>query len=335
MQLKPINEQVVVLLGASSGIGRATALRFAEGGAKLVVAARGDEKLDSLLEAIRQIGGAAAVAVECDTSDYDQVQAVADRAVSEFGHLDTWVHLAAIQVWATFEETTPQEFRRIIDVNLTGQAYGAMAALPYMRREGRGALIHVSSVLARRSVPYQSAYCASKRGIDGFVDALRLELKHEGVPISVTNVLPAAINTPFYSTNRTRLGVKPFGLAPLYDPRIVADAIVYAAEHPQREVVVGGVGQALLLGQRLSPVLMDALVGAVGFEAQKTDEPKLSDAPSAIDGPLPDERIDGDFGRFTRRTSLYTWFERNPLASLAAAGAVAGVAALLSRAQRS
>ncbi|HYQ84504.1 MAG TPA: SDR family oxidoreductase [Rubrobacter sp.] len=197
MQLKRVGDQVVVLMGASSGIGRETALRFARKGAKVVVSARGEEGLDSLVEEIRREDGEA-IAVPADTSEFDRVKAVADRAVQEYGRLDTWVHLAAVGLFATFEETTPEEFGRIIDVNLMGQVYGAMAALPHIKREGGGALIHVSSMGAKRSIPLQSAYCASKHGIDGFLESLRVELQHEKLPISVTQVMPATINTPLF-----------------------------------------------------------------------------------------------------------------------------------------
>jgi len=150
VQLKPVEEQVVVLMGASSGIGRESALRFAGRGTKVVVSARGEEGLDSLVQEIRDEGGEA-ITVPADTSDFEQVKAVADRAVEEYGALDTWVHLAGVGLFATFEQTTPEEFARVIDVNLMGQVYGAMAALPHVKREGRGALIHISSVEAKRS----------------------------------------------------------------------------------------------------------------------------------------------------------------------------------------
>src|ERR671932_530928 len=157
MRLKPVEEQVVVLMGASSGIGRETALRFAERGAKVVVSARSKEGLNSLVDEIRGNGGQA-TAVLTEVTDFEQVKGVAERAVEEYGRLDTWVHLAAVGLFATFEDTTPDEFARVVDVNLMGQVYGAMAALPHIKREGGGALIHVSSMGAKRSIPLQSAY---------------------------------------------------------------------------------------------------------------------------------------------------------------------------------
>jgi NAD(P)-dependent dehydrogenase (short-subunit alcohol dehydrogenase family) len=252
MRLKPVEEQVVALMGASSGIGRESALRFAKKGAKVVVSARGEEGLASLVDEIRRSGGQA-TAVVADTSDFEQVNAVADRAVEEYGRLDTWVHLAAVGLFATFEQTSPEEFARVIDVNLMGQVYGAMAALPHLKREGGGALIHVSSVEAKRSFPFHSAYGASKHGIDGFLEALRVELKHERWPISVTQVLPGTINTPFFDKGRSKIGVKPVGIPPIYEPETVANIILHAAENPARDLVSGGAAQALILNQRLSP----------------------------------------------------------------------------------
>src|SRR5215204_5056430 len=230
MRLKPVKEQVVVLMGASSGIGREAALRFAERGAKVVVSARSEEGLNSLVEEIRGKGGQV-TAVPAEVTDFEKVKAVADRAVEEYGRLDTWVHLAAVGLFATFEQTTPEEFERVIDVNLMGQVYGAMAALPHLKREGRGALIHISSMGAKRSIPLQSAYCASKHGIDGFLEALRVELKHEGWPVSVTQVMPATINTPLFDKARTKLGVKPVAPPPIYQPGIVSEAILHATEN--------------------------------------------------------------------------------------------------------
>jgi NAD(P)-dependent dehydrogenase (short-subunit alcohol dehydrogenase family) len=170
VQLKPVEEQVVALMGASSGIGRETALRFAEMGARVVVSARSEKGLASLVEEIEDKGGEA-MAISAEVSEFEQVKAVADGAVEAYGRLDTWVHLAAVLLLASVEDTSPEEFERVVDVNLMGQVYGAMAALPHMKREGGGALIHVSSMGAKRSIPLQSAYCASKHGIDGFLES--------------------------------------------------------------------------------------------------------------------------------------------------------------------
>src|SRR5919107_1341707 len=330
MRLKPVEEQVVALMGASSGIGREAALRFAERGARVVVSARSEEGLGSLVEEIRGKGGEA-TEVAADVSEFEQVKAVADRAAEAYGRLDTWVHLAAVSVFAPFDQTTPEEFRRVVEIDLLGQAYGAMAALPHLKREGRGALVHVTSVVARRAVPLQGGYCAAKHGVDGLLETLRVELKREGWPIGVTNVMPAAINTPFFDKARTRLGVKPKGFPPLYAPGVVADAILYAAEKAPRDLAARGAGKGMILGQRLSPRLMDAIMVPGGFGSQQTDEPKPEDAPDALFEPVEDQdRVEGDFGGQTLSRSLSTWLDTHPTAKRGlVAGAALGVAAAL------
>jgi NAD(P)-dependent dehydrogenase (short-subunit alcohol dehydrogenase family) len=331
MQLKSVEEQVVALMGASSGIGRETALRFAERGAKVVVSARSESGLRSLVEEIRSKGGEA-IAVPADTSEFYQVKAVANRAVEEYGKLDTWVHLAAVGLFATFEQTTPEEFERVIDVNLMGQVYGAMAALPHLKREGRGALIHISSVEAKRSFPFHSAYGASKHGIDGFLEALRVELKHEGWPISVTQVMPGTINTPFFDKGRTKLGVKPVGIPPIYEPETVAKIILYAAENPARDLVSGGAAQALIVNQRFSPRMLDAVLATrAGFSPQMTEEPRSEGDPDNLYAPIRGyDTAKNGFRAFSR--SLYNWLEMHPVVRRgAAAGMALGLLATLRR----
>ncbi|MBD2100652.1 SDR family oxidoreductase [Leptolyngbya sp. FACHB-261] len=332
MKLKPISQQVVAIIGASSGIGRETALRFAKKGAKVVVSARSQDGLNSLVEEI-QLAGGEAFAVPADVSDFEQVKAVADKTVQIYGRLDTWVHAAATAIFARFEEITPEEFKRVVDVSLMGQVYGAMAALPHLKREGRGALIHISSVEARRSLPLQSPYSCSKHGVEGFLDSLRVELMHEGSQVSVTNVMPGVINTPFYNKSLTKLGVKPMAIPPFYEPSLVADAILHVAEHPTRDIVVGEVGKLVDLLQRVSPGLMDSLLAVVGFKGQKTDEPKTEHGPNNLYEPIPGEigydRVKGDFEPLTI-PSISNLLDQNPLLTWGAlAVAVLGAAAAL------
>ena len=324
MKLKPINQQVVSVVGASSGIGRITALEFARRGAKVVVSARGESKLKSLVEEIRSFGGEATYIV-ADVEVFDQVKAIADKTVEVYGRLDTWVHVPAIGIFATFDNTTPEEFKHVIDVDLMGQVYGAMAALPHLKREGRGALIHVSSVEGTRSLPYQSAYSAAKHGVEGFIEAMRLELQHEKWPISVTSVKPGVINSPFWNNGRTKLGVKPAGIPPYYEPKLVADAILYVAEHPTRDYLVGDVAKILDLVQRISPPLVDSLLLLIGFKLQHSSEPKSEDASNNFYEPVAeDERINGDYSNFVI-PSVSDWLEKNPVLQW---GAIAGTAAL-------
>ena len=312
MKLKPINEQVAVVFGASSGIGRETALQFARGGARVVVSARGESGLNSVVEEIKAQGGDA-LAVPADAADFAQVETVAQRAVEAYGQLDTWAHLAAISLYATFEQTTPEEFHRVIDINLVGQAYGAMAALPHLRERG-GALIHVSSVEAERALPLQAAYAASKHGVKGMIEAMRMEFQHDGLPISVTNIMPATINTPFFEKARTKLGVEPQGIPPFYPPSLVARAILYAAEHPVRDLVVGEAGRFIINGQRLSPRQMDAMLGRVGGRLQRSRRPKAVEAPDNLwattDGP---NKVEGEFGHLVQPVSPLTSLQFRPV----------------------
>jgi NAD(P)-dependent dehydrogenase (short-subunit alcohol dehydrogenase family) len=290
LSLKPLDQQVIVVFGASSGIGRVTARLAARRGAKLVVAARDRAALDSL---VAQVAPAEAVAGIADAADVDQVRAIADLAVSRFGRIDTWAHVAGVAEYARFSDITPEEFRRVIDVTLLGPVYGAMAALPHLRRHG-GAYVVVSSEIAKRAFPLASSYSAAKHGVDGFVEALRVELQHERAPVSVTQVLPGAIATPFFEHARTRLGVRPSGPPPVYSPEKVAEAILAAAQEPRRDVVVGGAAQLQLLVQRLSPKLMDAFSRATAFRLQRSKEPKAPATGDALfDAPSGDDRERG------------------------------------------
>ncbi|PSB49896.1 short-chain dehydrogenase [Cyanosarcina cf. burmensis CCALA 770] len=308
-KLKPIAQQVVAVVGASSGIGRETALKFAAKGAKVIVAARSEPGLLSLVEEIEAAKGEATY-ILADVSDFQQVKAIADKAVATYGRLDTWVHAAATGILAPFEQITPEEFKRVIDVVLMGQVYGAMAALPYLKQEGRGALIHISSVEGRRSLPLQSPYSSAKHGLEGFLESLRVELQHENIPISVTSILPAVINTPYYNKVKTKLGVKPTGIPPYYQPSLVADAILYAAEHPTRDYIVGDVGRVLDLLQRLSPSLVDTLLVLVGFQGQRTKEVKSEDAPNNVFAPITGyDKVEGDFRHWTI-PSFTEWLEK-------------------------
>ena len=210
-----------------------------------------------------------------------------------------------------------------------GQVHGAMAALPHLKREGRGALIHISSMEGRRGLPFQSPYSAAKHGIEGFLEGLRVELLHEGIPISVTSIKPSVINTPFYNKGLTKLGVKPTGIPPYYEPSLVADAILYVAEHPTRDFIVGDVGRVLDVLQRVSPGLVDSLLLLIGFPLQKTDEPKSEDAPNNLYEPIEGyDTSEGDFGNLAI-PSVSDWIEKNPVLKWGAiAAAAVGVAAL-------
>jgi NAD(P)-dependent dehydrogenase (short-subunit alcohol dehydrogenase family) len=331
MKLKPVADQVVVVLGASSGIGRASALRLAEQGAALVVAARSEPGLQSLVQEITDRGGRGTYVV-CDVVDPDQVQAVAETAVSTYGRIDTWVNVAAVLVHAPFEQTLPEEFRRLMEINYLGQVHGALAALPRLREAGGGALIAVSSVESRVALPRHSAYSASKHAVEGMTDALRRDLLAEGAPISVTSIKPATINTPLFTSAAHTLDVEPTGPPPVYQPSVVADCVLYAAEHPVRDLYAGGAGRMMSATQSLAPRLMDALLSrAVPLE--RTSKPAPGGAPGTLYAPREDDnRTEGDFSSRARGVSAYTWLQTHPRArSLLAGGALATVALVLHR----
>ena len=302
INLKPIGEQVAVVFGASSGIGRIAALDFAKRGAKVCVAARNEKGLQTLVDEIKANGGEAFYVI-ADAADFEQVKSVADKTVEKFGRLDTWIHSAAVFIFSTVEKTSPEEYKRLIEVNLLGQIHGAKAALPHLKEKG-GALIHLSSAEAWRTAPYQSAYGASKHGIRGFLQVLRAELAHDKIPVSVTQILPAAINTPIYEKGRNNMPFKPRPVPPIYHPQIVSDTIVYAAENPSEDIIAGSAGIGVIYAERISPRLAGWFSEKVGFAGQTTTEPNSGDFAgnlfepidgyNEIEGKFADEQIKSD-----------------------------------------
>ncbi len=325
IKLKPISVQVVVIFGASSGIGRQAALDFAERGAKVVVSARSEAGLKSLVEEIENKGGEAHYLI-ADAADFEQVKNVADATVERFGRLDTWVHSAGAFIFAKVEQTEPEEYKRLIEVNLLGQIYGAKAALPYLKKSG-GALIHVSSVESWRTVPFQSAYGASKHGINGFVQALRVELAHDEIPVSVAQILPAAINTPIYDKGRNKTPFKPRPVPPIYHPQIVSDAILYAAENPVTDLIAGGAGLGVVLAERFSPRFAEWMTEKIGFIGQKTDERIEGEYAGSLFEPLGEfDTVEGRFSDEQLKSDPITWLSTHPKEKnvLLAAGGVLG-----------
>jgi len=322
MQLKPIPQQVVVIVGASSGIGRDSALEFAKRGAKVVVAARNKDALSSLVAEVEQVEGEV-ISQIADVADAEQVQAIARTAATTFGRIDTWVHNAATGIVAPFADTALEEFRRVIEVTLMGQVYGAKSALPYLKQAGGGSFISISSMEGRRALPLQSAYSTAKHGLEGFLESLRVELAHEGANINVTSIKPAVINTPFYNHARTKVGVKPTGIPPYYSPRVVTNAILHAAEYPTRDYIVGDVGRLLDLTQKVSPAIVDTPLELIGYQGQKTDDPKQVQDPDNLFEPMHGyEQVNGDFDHLTV-PSLSDWIYQNPAKAIGVAAIAA------------
>ena len=311
---KPLRDQVIVVTGASQGIGRATALEAAAHGARVVAAARNAEALDGLVDEIERNGGEA-IAVVADVSDYAQVEEIGRRALDRFGRVDTWVNDAAVSAYATVEGLTPAEMDRIVRVNLIGQMFGCKVAVELLKRAGGGTIVNVGSALSERAVPLQAAYVASKHGVAGFSEALRLELQRADAGIDVVLILPSSINTPLFNWARSKLGVQPMPIPPVYEPSVVAAAICHAAEHGGREIVVGGWGKLLTVGQWLSPTLLDRymLQGGRAFKQQRTHRPddRRDNLFQPSTGP---GSTTGEFGDGAKGDSVYTrLFELHPV----------------------
>ena len=326
--LRPLNEQVIVITGASSGIGLVTARQAAQAGASVVLAARNARDLEDAVGDIRRSGGRA-IHVAVDVADPQQIDELADAAIREFGRIDTWVNNAAVSVYGRITELPIEDMRRQMDVNYWGQVYGSRTAVKHLRARG-GALINVGSALSDRAIPLQGNYCAAKHALKAFTDTLRMELEEEGVPISVTLVKPASIDTPFFDKAKTYLGVEPQPVPPVYVPEVVSEVILEAAQHPLRELIAGGSG-AKLSAARFAPRLADKYMERWTFDGQKTDKPTAPGradnlyAPVAHDG---GERGRNWEGR-TRGSSVYTKAMLHPAATagvLAAALAFAGAA---------
>ena len=299
--------KVVALTGASAGVGRATARRFAKSGARLGLMARGKERLEATAAEVEQLGGEALV-LSLDVADAEAVENAASEIDKRLGPIDVWVNNAMATVFAPLKDVSPEEFRRATEVTYLGCVWGTMAALRRMLPRDRGTIVQVGSALAYRSIPLQAAYCGAKSAIRGFTDSLRTELLHDGSNVHVTMVELPAHNTPQFSWSRARMPRKPQPVPPIFQPEVAAEAILYAATHRRRELVVGWPAIKAIYGERVAPGLLERYLARNGYDAQQTDEPVEPDRPDNLFQPAPGRQgAHGPFDARARRRSLQLW----------------------------
>ena len=311
VKLKPVEEQVIVITGATSGIGLATAREAVARGAKVVLVSRDETDLGTVQAELEAEGGEV-LAVAADVADNGALEQVAEEAIREFGRIDTWVNNAGVTIFGEIEKVAVEEARRLFETNYWGVVHGSLAALPYLKADG-GALINVGSVLSETGYPLQGHYSASKHAVKGFTDSLRLELQHERAPVSVTLIQPAAIDTPYTEHGLNLMDVEPRHMPPVYKPEIVAEAILACAERPHRNLRVGGAAKMFTVMEKVAPGLADRQKMSA-FAAQRADEPPKDDdtlwAPRAGD-----VRVRGTYPGHVSGTSAYTALAKRPVAT--------------------
>ena len=332
--------RVVVVTGASAGIGRASAIELARRGADVALVARGEAGLAGAAAEVERAGGRA-LTVPTDVADPDQVAAAVERVEAELGPIDVWVNVAFTSVFAPLDQIRPEEFRRVTEVSYLGYVYATMAVLPLMKARGRGTIVHVGSALAYRGIPLQSAYCGAKHAIQGFHESLRAELLHEQSPVHVTMVQMPAVNTPQFSWVLNRLPHHAQPVPPIYQPEVAANAVAHAVEHPQRrEYWVGASTVGTLVANAVAPGLLDRYLARTGFSSQQTPQPRDPGQPGNLWEPADRERDFGTHGEFDDRSTgraPQLWAsEHHGLLGLVGVAATAGAAlgALASRRRR-
>ncbi|MGI8332474.1 SDR family oxidoreductase [Actinomadura scrupuli] len=325
--------RVVVVTGASGGIGRAAARLFGARGAKLALLARGEVGLEAAAEDVRAAGGQA-LPIPTDMADWEQVRAAAQRTERELGPIDVWVNVAFSSVFAEFLDIRPEEFKRVTEVSYLGYVYGTRAALDVMIPRDRGVIVQTGSALAKRGIPLQSAYCGAKHAIQGFHESLRTELLHRHSNVRTTIVHMPAVNTPQFEWVESRLPDKAQPVPPIYQPEVAAEALLYAADHPRRrEYWVGGSTVGTLLANEIAPGLLDRYLARTGYKSQQTGRRRDPDQPANLWEPA-DGKGGHDFGAhgtFDDRAharSYQVWAAQHRGVVAAAGTALAGLAAL-------
>ncbi len=325
--VKARQREVVVITGASAGVGRATARAFAARGAAIGLIARGVDRLEATAREVEAAGGRALV-LPLDVADAARVDEAAGRVESSFGPIDVWVNDAMTTVFAPVKEMTAAEFRRVTEVTYLGYVHGTLAALKRMLPRDRGVIVQVGSALAYRAIPLQSAYCAAKHAIEGFTEALRTELMHDGSGVKVTLVHLPGMNTPQFDWVKSKMPRKARPVAPVFEPEVAADAVVWASRHPERrDVKVGWPTVKTIYGNKVVPGVADRILARSGYEEQLRPEPEDPARPHNLWEPVPgDYGAHGSFDEEATSSSPMTWVVEH---RGAVAAAVGGAAALL------
>ncbi len=322
---------VVVITGASAGVGRAVARRFATAGAKIGLLARGTEGLEATASEIENLGGTA-LPIATDVADYDQVNAAADQIEKELGAIDIWINNAMTSVFAPVRQIEPDEFRRVTEVTYLGTVWGTMVALDRMIPRDHGKIVQVGSALAYRGIPLQSAYCGAKHGIQGFNDSLYTELLHDDSNVRLTQVNLPAVNTPQFGWVRSKLPNKAQPVPPIFQPEVIAEAIYWCAYHDRRELTVGFSALKAIWGNKFMPTAGDHYLARNGFKSQQTDEPEDPDRPDNLFEPVSgDHGAHGSFDDRAKNQSLSLLLNENRELVLGALGTIALLALLKKR----
>jgi NAD(P)-dependent dehydrogenase (short-subunit alcohol dehydrogenase family) len=328
--MKRTPPQVVVITGASAGVGRATVRAFAQRGAHIGLLARGVEGLEAARHEVEAAGGKAIV-LPTDVADANAVEAAADAVEHQFGPIDVWINNAMTSVFSPVHEMQPKEIRRVTDVTYHGTVYGTLSALRRMRPRNRGVIVQVGSALAHRAIPLQAAYCGAKHAMEGFTESLRSELIHDGSKVRVNMVHLPALNTPQHGWVKSRLPRKAQPVPPIFQPEVAAEAILWSAAHDRRELWVGASTSIVLVGNKFAPGLGDRYLARAGFDSQMTEEPSDSNRPHNLWEPVPgDHGAHGDFDHRAKRRSAQLWLATHRgIVAAVVGGAAAVVAAMV------
>jgi short-subunit dehydrogenase len=331
VHLKPLKDQVIVLTGATSGIGLVTARKAAAKGAKLSLAARNEQALQELTEELKQIG-ADVIYTVADVGVEDDVRRIANATITQFGGFDTWINDAAVAIYGKVEDVTIEDQKRLFDTNYWGIVYGSRIACEHLRERG-GKLINLGSALSERAIPIQGVYSASKAAVMGFTDALRMELEQDNAPVSVTLIKPGAIDTPYKDHAANYMGVEGKNPPPVYAPDTVADAILHATEHHIRDIVVGTGGKAITFFGNLAPGLSDKIMDKIMPKLQRKKEPVEGIVKGALYEPGEDLQERGGY-KMTREQSLYTAAIRHKAVTATALVGAAAAVYMVARARK-